>query len=147
MTINLYMNNSPANFVSKSLTLVETMTGTLRTPTSVINPTILIQRASPIGFNYAQIPEYNRFYFVTGISSQSNNLIAVSLHVDVLTTYQTSVLQADAIVKRQEYKWNMYLDDGIFKAYQPTLHKMKVFPNGFFDYSYVLTLAGNGENS
>lgn len=146
MTITLYNNTSPPNYVNKSITIVSTLTGTLRNPTSVTDPVITIERSDPTGFNYARIEEFGRYYFVTGISSESNSLISISLHVDVLMTYKEGIKNMNAIVKRQENQFNLYLDDGIFKAYQNTKHKVIQFPYGFTEYSYILALAGNGDS-
>lgn len=147
MYINLYINSSPANYVNKDITSVVSVEGTLREPTSIIDPVVVIQKETPMGFNYVHIPIFNRYYFVTGISSDNNNLVGISLHVDVLMTYKTEILQMEAIIKRQESMYNTYLDDGIYKAYQNTKHKIIKFPNGFTDFSYILALAGNGEQS
>lgn len=143
MTIKLYNNTSAPNYVSKTITLVEELSGTLRESTSIVDPVVTIERSSPVGFNYVQIPEFGRYYYVTGVSSEINGLIAISLHCDVLMTYASEIRNMDAIVKRQENEFNLYLDDGIFKAYQNTKHKIIAFPYGFTQYSYILALAGN----
>ena len=143
MTIKLYRNLSAPNFVTKSLTLVDTLNGTLRASTSIIDPVIAFQRSNPTGFNYIEIPGFNRYYFVRGISSDYNNLVTVSLHVDVLMSYSNEIKGSTAVVRRQENEFNLYLDDGIFKAYQNSKHKIISFPYGFTEYSYVLALAGN----
>lgn len=147
MTITLYYNSSPPNFVNKTIVEVESMEGTLRSPTSIIDPVVILERNSPMGFNYVYIPEFRRYYYVSGISSESNNLIAVAMHVDVLMTFKTEIANMNAIVKRQENQYNLYLDDGIFKAYQNPKHKLIKFPNGFTEFSYILALAGNGEQT
>lgn len=144
MTISLYNNASAPNYVDKNITLIETLTGVLRKPGSVTDPVITIERNSPVGFNYAHIPEYERYYFVSGVSMISDKLLSLSLHVDVLMTYKAQIRNMNAIIKRQENKFNLYLDDGIFKAYQNTKHKVIKFPYGFTQYSYILALAGNG---
>lgn len=144
MTINLYMNTLPPNVINKAPTNVGTIEGVLRTPTSIIDPVITIEKESPNGFNYIQIPDFNRYYYVNGIVSQNNNLVAISCHVDVLMSYANQIPDFDAVVRRNENKFNLYLDDGIFKAYQNTKHKIIKFPYGFTQYSYVLALAGNG---
>lgn len=146
MTIILYQNTSAPNYVNKNLTVVEELTGTLREPTSIVDPVITIERTSPVGFNYAQIPEFNRYYYVTGVSSVSNGLVSISLHCDVLMTYADGIKSCSAIIKRQENKFNLYLDDGIFKAYQNTKHRIIAFPNGFTEYSYILALASNSDS-
>ncbi len=144
MTISLYNNASAPNYIDKDISLVQTLTGVLRNPASVTDPVITIERDSPVGFNYAYIPEYSRYYFVSGISMTGDKLLALSLHVDVLMTYKDAIREMRAIIKRQENKFNLYLDDGIFKAYQNTKHKIIKLPYGFTEYSYVLALAGNG---
>lgn len=144
MTIMLYQNASPSNYVNKDIRYAEIIEGVLRTPTSITDPVILIARDSPTGFNYAHIAEFGRYYFLTGVSTVSDKLLSVSFHVDVLMTYKDAIADMQAIVKRQENKFNLYLDDGIFKAYQNTKHKIIKLPYGFTEYSYVLALAGNG---
>lgn len=144
MIIRLYNNVSAYNYVDKDITLVEEISGVLRSPASVTDPVITIERSSPVGFNYAQIPEYGRYYYVSGISMISDKLLSLSLHVDVLMTYKDNIREMNAIIKRQENKFNLYLDDGIFKAYQNTKHKIIKLPYGFTEYSYILALAGNG---
>lgn len=146
MRIILYQNTSPANMVNKSLTQVGVLEGILRAPTSIINPVISIEYANPAGFNYIYIQEFGRYYFVNGISIESDKLLVFSAHVDVLKTYASAIPNFDAVVKRNENKFNLYLDDGIFKAYQNTKHKVIQFPYGFTEYSYILALAGNGDS-
>lgn len=146
MTIRLYLNSSPANYVNKSITQVGSdLVGYLREASSVVDPVITIERSDPTGFNYVYIPEFNRYYFVEGIGSDLNNLVSISLHVDVLMTYKAQIATMKAVIKRQENVYNTYLDDGIYKAYQNPKHKIVKFPYGFTDFSYILALAGNGE--
>lgn len=146
MTIRLLNNMSPPNYVSKSISPVTEIEGTLRDPTSILNPNIIIERSDPTGFNYFYIPEFKRYYFLDGVSSEYNNLVAISGTVDVLMSYASEIKAFNAVVKRNENRFNLNLDDGIFKAYQNSKHKIIAFPNGFTDYSYILALAGNGDS-
>lgn len=147
MYINLYRNISPPNYVNKSISEVISLEGTLREPTSIIDPVVIVELDTPMGFNYVHIPAFNRYYYVTGISSESNNLVAIAMHCDVLMTFKDEIVEMEAIIKRQENSFNLYLDDGIFKAYQNTKHKLLRFPRSFSEFSYILALAGNGERS
>lgn len=143
MTVELYNNSSPANYVNKTISLVNSYTGTLRQQSSVVDPVIVLERSNPVGFNYAYISDFNRYYFVENIVSELNNLIAIYLHVDVLMTYKAAIQSMRAVIKRQEFSYNGYLDDGIYKAYQNPLHKLIKFPYTFSDFSFVLAIAGN----
>lgn len=146
MTIRLYLNTSPPNYVNKSIELITEITGVIREPTSILNPTIVIERSAPTGFNYFYIPEFNRYYFLDGVSSEYNNLIAISGTVDVLMSYAPEIKAFSAVVKRNENRFNLNLDDGIFKAYQNSKHKIIAFPNGFTSSSYILAIAGNSDS-
>lgn len=145
MTIVLYNNSSPANVVSKTISEVDTLSGTLREASAITDPVITIARSSPVGFNYFRIPEFNRYYFLKQAVVVNNNLIAISGHVDVLMSYASTIRAAQAIVFRQENVWNLYLDDGSFRAYQNPKHKIIRFPEKISDFSYVLALAGNNQ--
>lgn len=143
MRIELYTNNSEVENLVKDLTTLQTLEGTLREATSILNPTIKIEGLTDIDkINYMHIPEFGRYYFVNDIRSIRNNLFEVTAHVDVLMTYAEEIKQQRAVIKRQENVWNTYLDDGTFKAYQNPVIITKLFPNGFNDNSYVLALSG-----
>lgn len=145
MIVRLANNISPPNYVNKTISLVAELEGVLREPTSIIDPVLTLEFPASTAFNYCYIPDFGRYYYVTGISSESNSLISVALHCDVLMTYKEGLKTFDAIIKRQEHKFNLYLDDGIFKSYQNSKHKIIAFPGSFSTYSYILALAGNGD--
>lgn len=144
--ITLYNYTTSPNTVGKAATRVEASTGTFRDSVSITNPVFTLERSSPVGFNYVYIEAFDRFYYVTGVSADLHGMITVSCTVDPLETNANAIQQMTAIIRRQENQYNLYLDDGIFKAYQNTKHKLLAFPNSFTDYSYILALAGNGSN-
>lgn len=144
--ITLYNYSGSPNTIGKGATVVESLTGTFRDTVSISNPTFAIERGSPIGFNYAYIEAFDRFYYVTGVSADLHGMVTVSCACDVLETAGNAVKDFTAIIRRQENAFNLYLDDGIFKAYQNTKHKIIAFPNPFTEYSYVLALAGNSDS-
>ena len=143
--ITLYNYSTPPNTIGKGASFVETLSGTFRDSVSVTDPVFTIERSSPIGFNYVYIEAFQRFYYVTGVSADLHGIVTVSCTVDTLETNASAIEQMNAIIRRQENAYNLYLDDGIFKAYQNTKHKLIAFPNSFSEYSYVLALAGNSQ--
>ena len=114
MTILLYNSTAELNVLNKSgnLTLVTTLTGTLREGCNVRDPQILVELNSIPNFNYAYIPELSRYYFVRDIDNVNNKLWILKLHVDVLMTYRTQILQLKAEVDRNEFDYDLLLDDG-----------------------------------
>lgn len=67
----------------------------LKSPSSIVNPTIAIVEkgvgvASPIRCNYAHIADYGRYYWVRNWTFQDHQWIA-ALEVDPLATYKTQI--------------------------------------------------------
>ena len=143
--IILQVNNSEKERLDKNITDIATISGTLREKTSLIDPVIVIEGdlSNYVNCNYMTIPAFNRSYFINNITSVSNNLFEISAHVDVLTTYKTQIRTNDAIIARQEKKWNLYLNDGVFKTYQNPYIVTKAFPSGFTSQHFVFSVAGN----
>ena len=76
------------------------------------------------------------------IRSIRNGLVEFSCHVDVLSSFATDIRNNIGVVKRQENKWNLYLNDGSFKVYQNPNVLTKAFPSGFTTQELVLAVAG-----
>lgn len=111
MNITLYNNSSPKIQIGKSLTVVKSMTGELREECDMINPSILIENAGVISANYAYIPEFGRYYFITKITSVRNNMWRIDMHVDVRETYKNQIRENRAVVARSSGYYNLYLPD------------------------------------
>lgn len=144
-SILLQRNTSELNKLDKTLTLISTLTGTLKTETSIIDPVIIVEGAlSDLKTcNYCTISEFGRSYFVNNIKSIRNNLIELTCHVDVVSTYKSQIRSQFAIVRKQENNWNLYLNDGSFKCYQNPIVLTKKFSNGFTTPSFVMAVAGS----
>lgn len=118
-SVDLYQNTSPVEKIGKTLTGNHTVTGVvLKNDTSILRPVLLINSTQNIfTYNYMYIAEFSRYYFIDDIRSVNNNLWEVSAHVDVLDTYATAILANTAVLRRQEKKFNLYLDDPEFIVY------------------------------
>ena len=140
----LQTNNSEKNKLDKDLVTISTISGTLKNETSIIDPIILIEvdLTNLISCNYMTIPVFGRSYFVTNIRSIRRNLVEVSAHVDVLSSFASQIRNNVAIVRRQENNWNLYLNDGVFKVYQNPMVLTREFPTGFSTFEFVLAVAG-----
>lgn len=149
--IQFYKNSSPVNKVDKDLTLVTQATGVLRESASILQPVITIETTYNSGAallvqsNYAYIEAFGRYYFITDVSAGINGLYEVSMDVDVLMTYSAQIKNQEAVIARQAFKRNMYLDDGWFMAYQKPKFKQLYFsnPTPFESQEYVLIIAGS----
>lgn len=116
---------------------------------SILDPVILIGTNENLTqYNYAEIPEFNRKYFITDIKAVRENLYEVTLHVDVLGTYDSQIRSVQADIKRQENRFNTYLDDPEFHIYNNAFIQVQKFSgNALTKYmDYVLVCAGSGGN-
>lgn len=144
-TVDLQKNSSEKNALTKDISTVLSLSGTLRSETSIMDPVILINcdLAAVTYCNYMSIPAFGRSYFITNIRSIREGLVEFSGHVDVLSSFQNAIRANSAIIKRQENDWNLYLDDGSFRVYQNQFIQTKVFPGGFNNEEFVLAVAGS----
>ena len=133
MRITFYTNNSEKNALTKSLTQIVRLDGTLKDGTSIIDPSVLcynIDRFIP-DINYFYIDETGRYYFLNGVEVVRNGLWQISGHVDVLSTYKTAILSNRAIIQRSESNYNLKLNDGLFKTQQNPRITTIPFSTGF----------------
>ena len=143
--IVLQRNNSERNKVTKDVSDLLTVSGKLKTETSIIDPVIMIEcdLSAVTGCNYMTIQTFGRSYFVNNIRSIRTGLVEFSCHVDVLSSFADEIRGNTAIVRKQENKWNLYLNDGSFKIYQNPNVLTKAFPSGFTTQEFVLAIAGS----
>jgi len=146
-SIELQRNDSEKNALDKTLVTLNTVNGELKDSTSIINPVFIFEGdlASLREVNYLSVPQFLRSYFVDDIVSYRQNLVAVSCHVDVLSSFKSYIRENKGIVFRQETNWNLYLNDGVLEVYQNPIVTTHEFPNGFDAESYVLALAGRAD--
>lgn len=114
-TIKFYVSNVDEKVVDKTDFLEDAFsaTGTLKEETSVVRPTILIERSTYPECNYAYISQFKRYYFVTEIVSVRNNLWAISMECDVLNTYKTGIKKCVGFVDRCEVGYNPMVIDNL----------------------------------
>ena len=148
-SVKLQKNTSPPNYVAKAIADIKTCTGTLREGTSIIDPVILIEgdvKANMVGsINYCYIAEFGRYYYITNIISDVTGVWEIHCHVDVLMSFSAQIKEQNAVVSRQEYRYNMMLDDGWFMSYQDPIVQTKLFSveGPFEQQEFVLVVAGN----
>lgn len=146
VNINLYHNASDPNVLGKSLTTLQGTQGTMKRATSIINPIFTVKGdvGSIAGLNYCYVPQFHRYYFINDIVSIRNDLWQISCHCDVLETYKAGLLDTSAVIARQEYNYNLLLDDGTLKSTANPIIKVKQFPSNFANLgnTFVLTTVG-----
>lgn len=142
-SIVLMNNTEELNKITKNPTTVRTLSGTLRDETDIVDPEILIEFDGVLtDCNYMYIEALSRYYFITKIESVRTKLWRITAHCDVLKTYSQGILNTKAIVARSQNRYNLYLNDSMFKVYSNPRLQIAKFPNKFVGESYVLVMNG-----
>ena len=151
MQLTIYNNKSPTNYVNKKLTEINTLEGTLRANTSIVDPDIeILYFTNMTAYNYAYIPQFGRYYYITDWISTNNNLWIARMHVDVLMSFWNRGLSTSPCVAMRNTTKKQYdlIDDQLlFTA--DTLYSCTQYPNTPFsgtpERPYVLTLLCAGD--
>ena len=113
--IHTYKSSAEQNRVDKTnfLTADMIISGVLREASSLIHPSITFTSDIIPTFNYVYIPIFNRYYYVTDITSIKNKLWQMSLTVDVLMTYKEALLACTGYIDRNEHEYNGLIPDNM----------------------------------
>lgn len=111
--LNLYQNRAENERVDKYDYLVNATKLDIYAlqPSSMQNPVIDVEYSGVLDFNYANIPLWNRFYYITNIVVLRTNLYRISLKCDVLMSFKNQIYNRQALISRQEFDYNSYLVD------------------------------------
>ena len=105
MNIILYSSSAENSRINKLsyLTQQRVLSGTLREATSIITPSVVVQSNGLPQGNYAYIEDFNRYYFITNITSVNLNLWRIDMRCDVLMSHKDEFLNLSAYVSRYQY--------------------------------------------
>lgn len=151
ITVTLNNNSSPVEKIGKSLSAGENYSCLLKEGTSILRPTLIIAATSNLAnYNYMYISDFSRYYFIDDVVSLHHNLWEVSGHVDVLETYATQIKANTAVIRRQEKRFNLYLDDPefiVYNNYRIQTKKFKGASGWTKTLHYVLVVNGDAANN
>lgn len=154
MIVNFFCNESEPHKVYKDLTPLGSIEVHLREGSSIIDPVLLIEMDTPVvtvngidyTINYIQIPVFNRYYFVNNISVNRTRLWQFDCHCDVLSSFKSEWTKLPCIIARNEFQYNLFLQDDRFLVNSNRFVQTMVFPNNPLvlsgGSSYVMTIAG-----
>ena len=115
MQVILYTNTKPLNNLSRSLSAVGTITGTLREGCSILNPDITVEyNGAYLAANYAYIADFGRYYYFREAPTIQGKTMVLHLHVDVLYTYRAQIMAASCIAERSSSNFDLMLPDSAY---------------------------------
>lgn len=129
MIVTLFRNNSDNRKLDKDLTQVSVKDCKLKGNCSILRPVLLVSSGT-LNFNYLEIEEFGRFYYVRDITTITDDLIEISCEIDVLMSYREQIKNTTAIIGRNENAYNMYIPDTKIGVDSRTDVIAKEFPNG-----------------
>ena len=145
MELKLYYNTSDNRTINKTLTPGLTISGNLREESSIIKPIITIKSDNVIRENYLYIPEYQRYYYITGKESVRTGIWRIHMEVDPLMSFKRDVLALTVVVSKQSAitNGNEYIDDGSLVTDNQLFKTVYNFTDGFNDNAqYILITTG-----
>ena len=143
MDIRLCNNNSEKNKINKTITAGITLSGALRNSSNVVTPTIIINIENPTIYNYAYIPEFKRYYFITDYISVRTGIWQINLKSDVLMSFKDSILASRVLVNKSESNGNNYLSGSNWVSNCKAKTDIISFRSGLLnDGQYILITAG-----
>lgn len=143
MNIILYNNSSEKNKINKTISQVTSLGGSLKEPSNVVNPVITIEYNNPVGFNYAYIDAFGRYYFVDEITMITDTIMQIKLSVDVLESFKSQILAQNVVIDKSTNDFNMYLPNEDLITLVKTKTDIINFPSGLLESGeFVLITAG-----
>lgn len=145
MEVVFYYNLSDARCINKELVEGETFIGQMRDEVSIMNPTIRFDTDQIMRYNYAYIPELQRYYSIDDITVFRQGVTDVTMSVDVLMSFRRDILNTIAVVDKQAMQENgdEYIDDGSLVTDNVMFTTIVEYDSGFNSTpEYVLIVAG-----
>lgn len=140
MKLELYNTSDSPNVLNKTITKVRELDITFRQMVDESNPVIILHNTNIVGCNYAYIPTFNRYYFISDISNYNNVLSRVTLTNDLLMTYQDTLLNSE--VKITATGKPSYLSTSLPTTTQNTVRKTFSTVTLPTENSIILTTVG-----
>lgn len=114
MNITLYNNISDSRALTKSLTEIKTISVRLKNDTNIMHPVIELDSANlPPAANYCYIPTFSRYYYINQQGISVGRDLMLTLDVDVLMSFSSTIKNAQVVANRTSNKFNRYISDNI----------------------------------
>lgn len=141
LIINLYNNESPANKISKNITLITALSGELRGETNVVNPIVRVYATAFPAFNYARIPAFDRYYYLRDVRQVRTDIWELSLESDPLMSFDLS--DVAGVLVEGSAGGSDYLEHRHFVRNVKTKTNILNFSGGLLENGeYILITAG-----
>lgn len=111
MLMKLYTTKTPNNTIGKVLENETEYNIKFKSQADRTKPVVVLMSETMIDFNYAYIPDFNRYYFVESIEVTPNKIYNISLRCDVLESFKNDILASSGFVNQQTTPNKYYNSD------------------------------------
>lgn len=111
MLMKLYTTKTPNNTIGKVLENETEYNIKFKSQADRTKPVVVLMSETMIDFNYAYIPDFNRYYFVESIEVTPNKIYNISLRCDVLESFKNDILESSGFVNQQTTPNKYYNSD------------------------------------
>lgn len=111
MMMKLYTTKTPNNTIGKVLENETNYNIKFKSQVERTKPVVVLMSETMIDFNYAYIPDFNRYYFVEKIEVTPNKIYNISLRCDVLESFKNDILESSGFVNQQTTPNKYYNSD------------------------------------
>lgn len=146
MQLTLYNSSSMPSVIYKQKTVIETLNGDLKENVNREHVVVTIPYTSAYArINYAYIPEFERYYFVS-VDCINGERLRLTMHSDALSSFWDRYKYSPCIAKRSSSNYNPAIrDDMIAFKPEPTFIRRKTsahFTPTSNGGCYILTIGG-----
>lgn len=144
MLITLYKTNDAANVINKTLNNPLNIQIVLRRDFDLSAPELILKQEGQLlrDYNYCEIVDFERKYFIDRIENISNNLWKLILVCDVLETYKNEILSANCRFMRKIKSGDYY--SGSFESVLEPENTLHFSSKGLSEgTNLILTTIGN----
>lgn len=126
-----------------------TIEGKLMYEQDIMKPVFVVD-GNYTAYNYAYIPDFDRYYFITEQIIKTGTVTELHLQEDILQSWAEDILSNDAVLERQETDINVYFADDMYWTQANKDVKTVPFTTSSGDElvfeipsdNYILTIAG-----
>lgn len=139
MDVNFYLYTGKLNELNKELPTGNIIDCVLKQKSNTINFDLTLnKKIDNFNYNYCYIPKLNKYYFINNVTIINNNVILLSLKVDVLMSYKNILLETKARIKECD---NNYNENYVTAEKNNTFsHKEIIIPTDFINTDNKLVL-------
>lgn len=141
MTVNFYNMKLKKNELNKVLNTPIVKACSVKDGITLEDPVLYLGYDSTLlTYNYVYIPEFNRYYFVTGREIDGQTMY-ISLHVDVLASFKNDILASTGTATRSNF-YNKNIPDKMVASLPGENIQYRTLSSAFTGETYVLILGG-----